>query len=183
MNKKTQLSIGGLLLALLAAFFGPRLVGDTTSQDAAHAQSAPAVDGARENASSTTTNTPRPAAGSNSSSKPAGKPRAGTQATDSLVEHAEIGFRSRSAFDEHFTKHGSEFGSVTREEYLRLAQELRDRPVGDDVLEIVRDDGVTSRFDKQSGAFLAFNRDLTLRTFFKPNDGVRYFERQAEKDH
>ena len=43
--------------------------------------------------------------------------------------------------------------------------------------------GVTSRFDTKSGAFLAFNRNGTIRTFFKPNDGRRYFERQAEKDH
>lgn len=183
MNKKTQLSIGGLLLALLAAFFGPQFVGDGPAQDAAHAQSAPAVDGARESASSTATKTPAPAAGSKSSSKAAEKPRAGTQATDSLVEHAEIGFRSRSAFDEHFQKHGAEFGAITQQEYLRLAQALRDRAVGGDVLEIVRDDGVASRFDKRSGAFVAFNKDLSLRTFFKPNDGVRYFERQAEKDH
>ncbi len=179
MNKKTQLSIAGVLLALLAAFFGPQLVGDTTSQDAAHARSTSGADGARASAPEA----PAESRSSKSSAKPAAKPRAGAQAADSLVTHPEIGFRSRSAFDEHFRKHGAEFGTITQPEYLRLAQTLRDRPVGGDVLEIVRDDGVAARFDKQSGAFLAFNEDLSLRTFFKPNDGVRYFERQADKDH
>lgn len=93
------------------------------------------------------------------------------------------GFRSRAALDEHFEKHGREFGSITKDEYLRLAQALRDAKKGGSVLELVRDDGVISRFDTRSGAFGAYNRDGTIRTFFKPNDGVRYFERQAEKEH
>ncbi|MBI5364047.1 MAG: hypothetical protein HZA53_12760 [Planctomycetes bacterium] len=85
--------------------------------------------------------------------------------------------------NEHFEKHGREFGAITKDEYLRRAQELRDATVGGDVREVVRDDGVASRFDKRTGAFIAFDRDLTIRTFFKPNDGVRYFERQAEREH
>ena len=28
---------------------------------------------------------------------------------------------------------------------------------------------------------IAFNRDGTIRTFFKPNDGERYYRRQAER--
>ena len=49
------------------------------------------------------------------------------------------------------------------------------------MLETVRRDGVTTRFDRQTGAFVAFNRDGTIRTFFKPNDGERYYRRQAER--
>ena len=92
------------------------------------------------------------------------------------------GFRTQHLLDEHFAKHGGEFGGISESEYLRMAQSLRDAPVGGDVLEIVRpDDGVVSRFDKRSGAFLAFDRDGTIRTFFKPNDGERYFRRQATR--
>jgi pyocin large subunit-like protein len=58
---------------------------------------------------------------------------------------------------------------------------LRDRPAGDPVLEAVRSDGVVTRFDRSSGTFLAFDRDRTIRTFFKPNDGERYYRRQAER--
>ncbi|MGH9420029.1 MAG: hypothetical protein ACRD3J_08655 [Thermoanaerobaculia bacterium] len=94
-----------------------------------------------------------------------------------------IGFRSRNQLDEHFAKHGAEFGGVSQQEYLLEAQQLRDAPVGGDVEEIVRDDGTSSRFDRKSGAFLAFNRDGTIRTFFKPNNGESYFRRQAERSH
>ncbi len=89
------------------------------------------------------------------------------------------GFRSRKQFDEHFAKHGREFGNISQEEYLRRAQELRDTPAGGPILEIVKADGIVTRFDKRSGAFGAYNRDRTIRTFFKPNDGERYFRRQA----
>ena len=91
------------------------------------------------------------------------------------------GFRSRKQFEEHFAKHGREFGNISPEDYLRLAQELRDAPAGGPILQVVKPDGVITRFDKRTGAFGAYNRDRTIRTFFKPNDGERYFRRQAER--
>ena len=94
-----------------------------------------------------------------------------------------IGFRSPHYLDEHFAKHGSEFRGMSRAEYLLAAQTLRDSPVGGDIEEIVRRDGTASRFDKASGAFIAFDSDGTIRTFFKPNDGERYFRRQAQRSH
>jgi hypothetical protein len=92
------------------------------------------------------------------------------------------GFRSRDALDDHFAKHGAEFGARSAAEYLALAQALRDTIAGGDILEIVRTtDGVVSRFDRRTGAFVAFDRNGTLRTFFRPNDGEAYFQRQAKR--
>lgn len=93
----------------------------------------------------------------------------------------DAGFRSRQRLADHYAKHGSEFGKVSQDEYLRLAQALRDAPVGADVLEIRRGDGTVSRFDRKSGAFIAFDADGTIRTFFRPNDGEAYFQRQARR--
>lgn len=92
-----------------------------------------------------------------------------------------VGFRTPRALSEHFEKHGAEFRAASPEEYLALARALRDRPAGGDVLEIVRGDGVVTRFDRGSGAFIAFERDGVIRTFFVPNDGERYFRRQAAR--
>lgn len=83
---------------------------------------------------------------------------------------------------EHYQKHGREFGSITQEEYLQQAQTLRDSVAGGDILEAVRQDGVTTRFDRKAGTFLAFNPDATIRTYFKPNDGERYFKRQMNRE-
>lgn len=93
----------------------------------------------------------------------------------------DIGFKSARHLADHFEKHGSEFGAITREEYLLLAQELRDRPAIGPIREIVRQDGVITRFDRDSGAFIAFEKQGTLRTCFRPNDGEAYFERQARR--
>jgi pyocin large subunit-like protein len=91
------------------------------------------------------------------------------------------GFRSRSQLDEHYAKHGAEFGAISRAEYLRLAQELRDEAVGGPILEARRPNGEFSRFDRRHGYFGAYNPDRTIRTFFIPNNGERYFERQARR--
>ena len=94
---------------------------------------------------------------------------------------AAVGFADQRRLDEHYEKHGAAFGRITRQDYLHQAQLLRDAKVGDPILETVRSDGVTTRFDRQTGAFIAFNANGVIRTFFKPNDGDRYFRRQAER--
>ncbi len=94
---------------------------------------------------------------------------------------AAIGFRSPQRLAEHYDKHGAEFGARDAAEYLARAQALRDAPVGGAVLEAVRSDGVVSRFDRHDGTFIAFDRDGTIRTCFRPNDGERYFQRQARR--
>ena len=91
------------------------------------------------------------------------------------------GFRSRRQYEEHFAKHGREFGNISPQEYLARAQALRDAPAGGPILQAVTPDGIISRFDRKSGAFGAYNPDRTIRTFFIPNAGQRYFHRQASK--
>jgi pyocin large subunit-like protein len=91
------------------------------------------------------------------------------------------GFRSRAQLDEHYAKHGAEFGAISKGEYLHLAQELRDTRPGGPILEARRPNGEFSRFDRRRGYFGAYNRDGTIRTFFIPNNGERYFRRQAQR--
>jgi pyocin large subunit-like protein len=90
-------------------------------------------------------------------------------------------FRSRAQLDEHYQKHGAEFCAISEAEYLRLAQELRDAPPGGPILEARRRDGEFSKFDRRHSYFGAYNRDGTIRTFFIPNNGERYFRRQAQR--
>jgi pyocin large subunit-like protein len=96
-----------------------------------------------------------------------------------LLLAAGPGFSSRRQFDEHYAKHGREFGNISRQEYLERAQALRDAPAGGPSLEAVTADGIVSRFDRKTGYFGAYNPDRTIRTFFIPNTGERYFRRQA----
>jgi hypothetical protein len=97
------------------------------------------------------------------------------------VGRPDVGFRHSRDLADHFARHGAETGAASAADYLARAQALRDRPSGGDVLEAVRADGVITRFDRRQGEFLAFNPDLTIRTFFRPNDGERYFQRQLAR--
>ncbi len=89
------------------------------------------------------------------------------------------GFRTPHLLEDHYAKHGHEFGPITRDQYLHMAQQLRDSRPGKNILESKRPDGGGAKFDRKHGWFVAYDSDGTLRTFFMPNDGIRYFERQA----
>ena len=109
-------------------------------------------------------------------------PRGTHHASPPGGNRATIGFKSHEALREHFREHGPDFGAADAFAYLELAQALRDRPPGRGVLELRRGDGVTTRFDRSSGAFLAFDAEGVIRTFFKPHDGEAYFRRQAARE-
>jgi pyocin large subunit-like protein len=94
---------------------------------------------------------------------------------------ATMGFADERRLEDHYEKHGREFGRIGKQEYLHQAQALRDATPGGPILESVRNDGVVTRYDRETGAFIAFNPNGVIRTFFKPNDGERYFRRQAER--
>lgn len=107
---------------------------------------------------------------------------AGTGQNVSTGSDRSPGFRSRKLLEDHFARHGAEFRAASPEEYLALARSLRNTRAGGDVLEITRtQDRVISKFDRRSGAFIAFDPDSTIRTFFKPTDGEAYFRRQANR--
>jgi pyocin large subunit-like protein len=102
-------------------------------------------------------------------------------ASETARPRSNVGFANEKRLEEHYEKHGAEFGRITKQDYLRQAQLLRDAAVGGPVLQTVREDGVTTKFDRQTGAFVAFNPNGVIRTFFKPRDGERYYRRQAER--
>jgi pyocin large subunit-like protein len=104
-------------------------------------------------------------------------------AAASLIKRPDLGFASRQKLVDHYQKHGREFGAITMEQYLRNAQELRDRPAGGAILETRRPDGTVARFDRESGDFIAFNNNGVIRTYFRPADGESYYKRQIGRRH
>lgn len=100
----------------------------------------------------------------------------------SVLSQAQgVGFGSQRSLEEHFQKHGGEFQARTAQEYLAHAQALRDAALSASVLELVRDDGVITRFDRKSGTFVAFDANGRIRTCFRPENGEDYFRRQANR--
>ena len=104
-------------------------------------------------------------------------------AAPSHMKRPDLGFASRQKLVDHYQKHGREFGTITMEQYLRKAQELRDRPAGGAILETSRPDGTVTRFDRESGDFIAFSQNGVIRTYFRPTDGEAYYTRQLRRKH
>lgn len=179
MKQPAKFSLAGLVVAILAAIFYPK--GEATPDTGT--APLPATPAATAPAEATTPavpakSTPAPEAPKANAPAPAPTKRP----APAKAAASKVGFTSQRSWQDHFTKHGAEFGDITADEYLARAQALRDAPLSKDVLEIVREsDGVISRFDKKTGGFVAFHEDKTIRTYFRPNDGEAYFRRQAER--
>ena len=77
---------------------------------------------------------------------------------------------------------GAEFANISKADYLRLTQELRDAPATGSILEAKQPTGVITHFDKRHGYFGGYNPDGMIRTFFIPNDR-EYFHRHARRTH
>jgi len=93
---------------------------------------------------------------------------------------ANQGFRTPHLLQDHYSRFGKQFGNISIDQYLRLAQQLRDSTPGRHILISKRADGGGSKFDLKRGWFVAYDGDGTLRTFFVPKDGVRFFEDQQK---
>lgn len=91
------------------------------------------------------------------------------------AQAGNYGFRTREQLDSHFEKHGSEFGGISREEYLRLANQLISDP---NALQKTDPDGDRLFYSEERNEFAVLTSDGFIRTFFRPEDGVDYWNRQ-----
>ncbi len=96
---------------------------------------------------------------------------------ESSKEEVFYYFRNQSLYDSHYEKHGHEFGNITKEEYLQKANDLinTDSP---DILTKYEDDGDFMYFNKKTDEFLVLAPDGYIRTYFIPDDGIDYWNRQ-----
>ena len=93
------------------------------------------------------------------------------------TERKQYTFRNKTRYDEHYEKHGAEFGNITKEEYLELANDLI-YSESDRVLHKYSEDGDYMYFDQDTGYFLVLSEDGYIRTFFIPTAGINYWNRQ-----
>ena len=84
---------------------------------------------------------------------------------------------SLASLPDHFARHGADFSAKNADDYARLAWEFRERAKAERLPTKLDETGVKRVFDPKTGAFAAYNRDGTTKTFFKPGS-PGYFERQ-----
>lgn len=79
---------------------------------------------------------------------------------------------------DHFSRHGSDFGFASAEDYAaKASQLLQDSQRNGYPTKIDPTDGTIRVFDPSTGTFGAYNADGTTKTLFKPKSPT-YFDRQ-----
>ena len=94
-----------------------------------------------------------------------------SQKADGVLE-----FRNDNLWEEHFLKHGGEFGYTTKEDYLEGANEVVTSASSKHKQEA--EDGDDIYYDVENNEIVFVSKDGYIRTYFKPSDGIEYYNRQ-----
>lgn len=98
------------------------------------------------------------------------------QSSKTATPAYQYSFRKAEYLQEHFDKHGAEFGYATADEYLAGANRVVASPGALHKLEA--EDGDDVYYLESTNEFVIVSTDGYLRTYFKPDDGKAYFDRQ-----
>ena len=94
----------------------------------------------------------------------------------SQENNVSLKFRNETMWEDHFEKHGNEFGYKSKEEYLKGANEVINSPTSKHKTEA--EDGDEIYYDEEKNEIVFVSTDGYIRTYFKPNDGINYYNRQ-----
>jgi hypothetical protein len=81
------------------------------------------------------------------------------------------------SLQDHYERHGKDFGAKSPDDYAQMAWRFLIRAKTEGLPGKVDEEGVIRVFDSKTGTFASYNRDGTVKTFFKPGSNG-YFERQ-----
>lgn len=81
--------------------------------------------------------------------------------------------------NEHYKRHGGDFGATSEEEYAEMAHEFWENRERIHIL--IKDDDVEGKvrvYDPETNTFGSYTKDGRTLTFYKPPEGKPYFDRQ-----
>ena len=85
-------------------------------------------------------------------------------------------FRNNKLLNEHYEKHGIEMGFASAEEYAAAANLVIHHP--DTLHKIEKEDGDTCFYYEAANLFVVLSKDGYIRTFFAPDSGKKYYDKQ-----
>ena len=95
---------------------------------------------------------------------------------DELNEDTDYTFRNENRLEDHYEKHGKEMGFKDAESYEEAASDVVNNPEALHKLE--KEDGDDVYYLKDTNEFVVVSGDGYIRTYFNPNDGINYYNRQ-----
>ena len=85
-------------------------------------------------------------------------------------------FRSESLLQEHFNKHGSEFGYASTNQYESGANTVINSP--NVLYKTEAEDGDSVYYIQATNELVILSTEGYIRTYFKPEDGMEYYNKQ-----
>jgi pyocin large subunit-like protein len=99
-----------------------------------------------------------------------------TEAEETAPVQAVYTFRNRDLLKSHYKKHGIDMGFDSPEEYLAAANGVIANP--DALTKTEKEDGDMVYYVEDTNEFVVLSTDGYIRTYFYPDSGKRYFDRQ-----
>lgn len=96
--------------------------------------------------------------------------------TAAQTPRADYQFRKYSMLESHYYKHCIDMGFDSPEEYLAAANAVIANP--DALTKTEKEDGDTVFYVEATNEFVVLSTDGYIRTYFLPDGGKRYFDRQ-----
>ncbi|MCR4617353.1 MAG: hypothetical protein K5669_04090 [Lachnospiraceae bacterium] len=85
-------------------------------------------------------------------------------------------FRNSKLLKQHYEKHGIEMGFDSEEAYEKAASDVINNP--DALHKVEAEDGDDVYYVEDTNEFVVLSTDGYIRTYFNPNGGKAYFDRQ-----
>ena len=120
------------------------------------------------------TATPKP----EKTAKPTATPKATVTPKPENTAAAEtaLKFRSKKLLDQHYEKHGKDMGFANAKDYEAAAAAVVANP--DAVHKIEKEDGDDIYYLEETNEFVVVSTDGYLRTYFLPDSGIKYYNKQ-----
>ncbi len=91
-------------------------------------------------------------------------------------EYIVYTFRNQKLLDSHYEKHGIDMGFASAEEYEEAASDVVNNPNA--LHKTEEEDGDDIYYVEDTNEFVVVSTDGYLRTYFLPDAGKRYYDRQ-----
>ena len=91
-------------------------------------------------------------------------------------EYTEYWFRTKKQRDQHYEKHGIDMGFASADEYRQAASDVVNDPTA--LHKTEKEDGDDVYYIEATNEFVIVSKDGYLRTYFKPDKGKAYYDRQ-----
>jgi len=113
-------------------------------------------------------------------------PEADKEINEALKLAEEIAKRTNwgrpETLGQHYREKGGNFGAKSEEDYAKQASDFYLRGHMESLPTKIDEKGITRMYDEKSNTFGSYNPDGTTRTFFKPKDGKKYWEKQPGRE-